>query len=134
FFCHDPSPTDIYTLSLHDALPIWHWMSALPLSSGARLRSEWAVLPPALRLKDASASPLVSAAATPPCGAALPPVSPAAAAPQDFEKSSAEPLQAGCQRLFGHDWTPISLDEIKIPILRQRKLAMRHSCPTCTLG
>src|SRR5207248_11691199 len=23
FFFNDPSPTDIYTLSLHDALPIW---------------------------------------------------------------------------------------------------------------
>src|SRR5437899_7409348 len=24
FFFHDPPPTDIYTLSLHDALPIYH--------------------------------------------------------------------------------------------------------------
>src|SRR5262245_39358294 len=23
FFFHDPAPTEIYTLSLHDALPIW---------------------------------------------------------------------------------------------------------------
>src|SRR5437899_6339454 len=23
-FFHDPTPTEIYTLSLHDALPIWH--------------------------------------------------------------------------------------------------------------
>ena len=25
FFFNDPAPTEIYTLSLHDALPIWTW-------------------------------------------------------------------------------------------------------------
>src|SRR5947208_13387303 len=25
FFFNDPAPTEIYTLSLHDALPIWPW-------------------------------------------------------------------------------------------------------------
>src|SRR5207249_10733874 len=27
FFFHDSAPTEIYTLSLHDALPIWHQTS-----------------------------------------------------------------------------------------------------------
>src|SRR5205814_9516090 len=26
FFFHDPAPTEIYTLSLHDALPIWKFL------------------------------------------------------------------------------------------------------------
>src|SRR5438874_11757832 len=28
FFFHDPATTEIYTLSLHDALPIWPWANA----------------------------------------------------------------------------------------------------------
>src|SRR5205823_13279505 len=39
FFFHDTAPTDIYTLSLHDALPIWiEWMalsSREPIGSDA---------------------------------------------------------------------------------------------------
>src|SRR5438132_12917131 len=27
FFFNDPAPTEIYTLSLHDALPIWRYVS-----------------------------------------------------------------------------------------------------------
>src|SRR5687767_15764931 len=32
FFFNDPATTEIYTLSLHDALPIWKWgcLAALP--------------------------------------------------------------------------------------------------------
>src|SRR3712207_7872347 len=27
FFFNDPATTEIYTLSLHDALPIWQWLT-----------------------------------------------------------------------------------------------------------
>src|SRR5260370_9408044 len=30
FFFNDPAPTEIYTLSLHDALPIWHQLIEKP--------------------------------------------------------------------------------------------------------
>src|SRR5205085_9850616 len=33
FFFNDPAPTEIYTLSLHDALPIYLWLSLRKLSS-----------------------------------------------------------------------------------------------------
>src|SRR5436305_4856170 len=36
FFFHAPAPTEIYTLSLHDALPIWAWRG---FGSGRRRRS-----------------------------------------------------------------------------------------------
>src|SRR5690349_22795092 len=42
FFCNDPAPTEIYTLSLHDALPIWparlHRRRDPPLRRGGRDR------------------------------------------------------------------------------------------------
>src|ERR1039457_7644780 len=30
FFFNDTATTEIYTLSLHDALPIWHWYNDRP--------------------------------------------------------------------------------------------------------
>src|SRR2546430_8324573 len=30
FFFNDTATTEIYTLSLHDALPIWHWWESTP--------------------------------------------------------------------------------------------------------
>src|SRR6266511_4973534 len=37
FFFNDTATTEIYTLSLHDALPIWRWSCAPgPLTPGAR--------------------------------------------------------------------------------------------------
>src|SRR5206468_11186179 len=38
FFFHDPPTTEIYTLSLHDALPIWRLAAWLNLSGAARSR------------------------------------------------------------------------------------------------
>src|SRR5436305_9474644 len=39
FFFHAPAPPDIYTLSLHDALPIYH-AGAGPAAAGARVLEE----------------------------------------------------------------------------------------------
>src|SRR5687767_15401653 len=36
FFFNDTATTEIYTLSLHDALPIWRWRTFLSVSLGAR--------------------------------------------------------------------------------------------------
>src|SRR2546430_7872107 len=33
FFFNDTATTEIYTLSLHDALPIWPWESSVPLQA-----------------------------------------------------------------------------------------------------
>src|SRR3989442_3470653 len=45
FFFNDTATTEIYTLSLHDALPIWVGSSCSPCagtrSSGARSRRSW---------------------------------------------------------------------------------------------
>src|SRR5438874_7495726 len=34
FFCNDTAPTELYTLSLHDALPIWLGFSPAPPDQG----------------------------------------------------------------------------------------------------
>src|SRR2546429_9999572 len=48
FFFNDTATTEIYTLSLHDALPIWHRPVFLRLSLPVRvLRHPRAVRPPA---------------------------------------------------------------------------------------
>src|SRR5579883_3554890 len=36
FFFNDTATTEIYTLSLHDALPIWHWASPTYNTWGSR--------------------------------------------------------------------------------------------------
>src|SRR2546430_17511497 len=36
FFFNDTATTEIYTLSLHDALPIWHSRRSVPPRSGRR--------------------------------------------------------------------------------------------------
>src|SRR5205809_6183036 len=38
FFFKDTATTGIYTLSLHDALPIW-WLRRIAAAAGARIRS-----------------------------------------------------------------------------------------------
>src|SRR2546422_7339078 len=38
FFFNDTATTEIYTLSLHDALPISAWVGGLSRTSGARVR------------------------------------------------------------------------------------------------
>src|SRR3712207_9473870 len=43
FFFNDTATTEIYTLSLHDALPIWLWVPGEP--GQARSRQEGAVAP-----------------------------------------------------------------------------------------
>src|SRR5207249_11779206 len=40
FFFHDPAPTELYTLSLHDALPIWA-TSESPLCAAPGTRRRW---------------------------------------------------------------------------------------------
>src|SRR5437868_11798526 len=35
FLFNDTAPTEIYTLSLHDALPIWHRCADRPVAAGA---------------------------------------------------------------------------------------------------
>src|SRR5205807_9286974 len=42
FFFNDPAPTEIYTLSLHDALPIFDWVGS---SLGGHIGMELAALP-----------------------------------------------------------------------------------------
>src|SRR5205814_9564355 len=53
FFFNAPSPSDIYTLSLHDALPIWFFCVGLPVplidnmrssATSAHLRVCWSTL------------------------------------------------------------------------------------------
>src|ERR1039458_4715812 len=45
FFFNDTATTEIYTLSLHDALPIWNFLSRAPVSHrdgcSAKRRSFW---------------------------------------------------------------------------------------------
>src|SRR5438045_7777371 len=38
FFFNEPATTEIYTLSLHDALPIYHTRATTPAANFARLR------------------------------------------------------------------------------------------------
>src|SRR2546427_9006472 len=40
FFFNDTATTEIYTLSLHDALPIWYLAGALAHGRGARSRDD----------------------------------------------------------------------------------------------
>src|SRR3712207_9179631 len=35
FFFNDTATTEIYTLSLHDALPIWRWLPGQAIAAGA---------------------------------------------------------------------------------------------------
>src|SRR2546426_2240905 len=46
FFFNDTATTEIYTLSLHDALPIW---VGHPRSRGGRARTSRGLIPPARR-------------------------------------------------------------------------------------
>src|SRR2546425_7097668 len=49
FFFNDPAPTEISTLSLHDALPIWsEWDTSA---------ATWTASPPCSRTRRAAASP-----------------------------------------------------------------------------
>src|SRR3989442_7761678 len=48
FFFNDTATTEIYTLSLHDALPIWlgqHLGAAGPRANGSRARACWTARP-----------------------------------------------------------------------------------------
>src|SRR5437764_6739901 len=49
FFFHDPATSEIYTLSLHDALPISrpglaNWVSSILCERMGRWRSRWSVI------------------------------------------------------------------------------------------
>src|SRR6185312_16652498 len=41
FFFNDTATTEIYTLSLHDALPIWIWVAGYVVRDPARVPSSW---------------------------------------------------------------------------------------------
>src|SRR6266446_10972455 len=46
FFFNDTATTEIYTLSLHDALPIWRWRSsARPITPASTIISAASALP-----------------------------------------------------------------------------------------
>src|SRR5438093_9887494 len=47
FFFNEPATTEIYTLSLHDALPIWCWRRRTALPPGAGRRRSWRCQKPA---------------------------------------------------------------------------------------
>src|SRR5437667_6492340 len=75
FFCNDTATTEIYTLSLHDALPIL-CDAHVPRRPAAKLRSSFAPRPPAKSLR---------------CAARIPSKrGPAAAGPQRSEEHTSE--------------------------------------------
>src|SRR5687768_17998145 len=45
FFFNDPATTEIYTLSLHDALPIFNVLDRTTTPMGARLLRQWILAP-----------------------------------------------------------------------------------------